>query len=62
MEDLAQKFLLKKPYVKVEWLENETGEVQTGAYFLSIVETVNGVHQIGNDALLIVNDYVMSLI
>lgn len=62
MEDLAQKILLKKPYVNVEWLENETGEATTGAYFLSIVETVNGVHQIGNDALLIVKNYVISLI
>ena len=38
-----------------------TGEITFGAY-LSIVEIVNSVQQIGAGALLIVNNYILGLI
>ena len=45
-----------------EVLGNKTAEVTTGAYLLSITETVNSVWQIGTGALLIVNNYILDLI
>ena len=39
LEDLTQ-FLIKNSSVNVEFLENKTGEITAGTYFLSITEIV----------------------
>ena len=46
----------------MEILENKAGEVTTGAYLLSITETVNSVQQSGTGALLIVENCISGLI
>ena len=46
----------------MELLENKTGEITAGAYLLSIAEILYSVQQAGTGALLIVNNYVLSLI
>lgn len=58
MEDLPEEFLLECFTVNVQFLEIKTGKITTGAYLLSTSETVNSVQQIGNVALLIVNNYI----
>ena len=45
----------------MELPEIKTGEITTGAYLLSIAEVVNSVQQIVTGALLIVNNYILSL-
>ena len=61
-EDLPKEFSIKNYSINVELLENKTGEITAGAYLLSIVETRNSVRQTGAGALLLVNNYVLSLI
>ena len=46
----------------MELLENKTGEITAGAYLLSIAEILYSIQQAGTGALLIVNNYVLSLI
>ena len=46
----------------MEILENKAGEVTTGAYLLSITETVNSVQQTGAGALLFIDNYISGLI
>ena len=62
MEDLPEEFFLECFTVNVQFLEIKTGKITTGAYLLSIAEIVNSVQQIGNVALLIVNNYILGLI
>ena len=62
MEDLPEEFLLECFTVNVQFLEIKTGKITTGTYLLSTSETVNSVQQIGNVALLIVNNYILGLI
>ena len=62
MEDLRQKFMIKNCQINVKLLENKTGEITAEAYLLSIAETVNSAQQIGTGAILIVNNYILSLI
>ena len=62
MEDLPEEFFLECFAVNVQFLEIKTGKITTGAYLLSIAEIVNSVQQIGNVALLIVNNYILGLI
>ena len=61
MEDLPQGFLVENSSINVEFLENKTGEITTGAYLIPISETVNGIQQIGAGALLIASNYVSDL-
>ena len=46
----------------MKFLENKTGEITAGEYFLSITEIVNSVDQIWTAALPIVNNYILGLI
>ena len=62
MEDLPQEFMIKNCQINVELLENKTGEITTGWYLLSIAEILNSARQIGIDALLIANKYILGLI
>ena len=62
MEDLPQEFLVKNSSVNVEFIENKTGKITAGAYLKSVSEIVNGVQQIGDGALLIINNYFLRLI
>ena len=57
MEDLPQKLLTKNCSISVEFLKNETKEITTGAYLLSIAEIENSVWLIGAGAILKVNNY-----
>ena len=52
----------RKFYVKVDFLENETGEITAGVYLLFITEPVNGVQQIGTGVPLTVNCFILGLI
>ena len=47
--------MIENTSVKVEFLENKTGEITARAYLLSISEIVNGVQQTGTGVLLITN-------
>ena len=42
----------------MKFLEYKIGEITAGSYLFSVVEVVNGVQQIGTDALFIVNNCV----
>ena len=46
----------------MKFLENKTGEITAGEYFLSITEIVNSVQQIWTAALLIINNYILGVI
>ena len=61
MEDFPQELQIENRSINVEHLENQTGEITSGAYLLSITETKMSVQQIGAGALLIVNNYILSL-
>ena len=54
--------MIKNFQINVKLLENKTGEITAEAYLLSIAETVNSAQQIGTGAILIVNNYILSLI
>ena len=56
MEDLSQEFLIENSSENMEFLENKTEEVTTGAYLLSIAKIVTSVQRIRIDVLLIVNN------
>ena len=47
MEDLPLEFLAENSSINMEFPENETEEITTGAYLISSSEIVNGVQQIG---------------
>ena len=51
--------MIENTSVKVEFLENKTGEITARAYLLSISEIVNGVQQTGTGVLLTVNNYIL---
>ena len=44
------------------FLENNSGEITAGKYLVFFEEIVNSVQQIGTNALVIVNNYVLGLI
>ena len=60
--DLPQEFLVEKTSIKVKFLKNSTGEINTWAYLVSISEIVNGFQQIGAGTLLIANNYILVII
>ena len=62
MEDLPKEFMIENCLIKVELLENKTGEISAWVYLLSIAEIVNSALKIGTGALLIVNNYILGLI
>ena len=47
MEDLPLEFLAENSSINMEFPENETEEITTGAYLISSSEIVNGVQKIG---------------
>ena len=47
MKDLPLEFLAENSSINMEFPENETEEITTGAYLISSSEIVNGVQQIG---------------
>ena len=62
IENLPQEYSTENVSVTVKFLENKTGEITAGEYFLSITEIVNSVDQIWTAALPIVNNYILGLI
>ena len=62
MEDLPQEFFIENSSINVEFLNNRTGEITTGAYLVSITEIVSDCPQIGTGALLIINNYILGLL
>ena len=48
--------------VNVQFIENKTGEITTGAYSASIMDVVNNVQQFRTGVLLIVNNNILGLI
>ena len=62
IEDSPPEFLTEISSIKVEFQENEAGEITTREYLLSIVEIADSVHEVGTDALLLVKNYVLGLI
>ena len=62
IENLPQEYSTENVSVTVKFLENKTGEITAGEYFLSITEIVNSVQQIWTAALLIINNYILGLI
>ena len=61
MEDLPQTFFIENSSINVEFLNNKTGEITAGAYLVSITEIVSDCQQIGTQALLIINNYILGL-
>lgn len=47
MKDLPLEFLAENSSINMEFPENETEEITTGAYLISSSEIVNGVQKIG---------------
>lgn len=62
IEDLPQEVLIEGFAVNVQFLENKTGEIIAVGYLRSIVEFVGTVQQIGIDALVNFNNYILGLI
>ena len=62
IEDSPPEFLTEISSIKVEFQENEAGEITTREYLLSIVEIADSVNEVGTDALLLVKNYVLGLI
>ena len=62
IEDLPQEILIEGFAVNVQFLENKTGEIIAVGYLRSIVEFVGTVQQIGIDALVNFNNYILGLI
>ena len=62
MEDLPQEFFIENLSINVEFLNNRTGEITAGTYLVSITENVNDCQEIGTRALLIINNYILSLL
>ena len=59
---LTTRILDRNFSVNVQFLENKTGEITGGTYLLSITSIVKSVQKIGTDALLIVDNYILSII
>ena len=62
MEDLPQEFFIENSTINVEFLNNKTGEISDGAYFVPITEIVSGWQKIDTGALLIINNYILGLL
>ena len=59
---LTTRILDRNFSANVQFLENKTGEITGGTYLLSITSIVKSVQKIGTDALLIVDNYILSII
>ena len=55
-------YILQNSSINVEFLNNRIGEITAGAYLLSITEIVSDCQQIGTEALLIINNYILGLV
>ena len=62
IEDLPQGVSTENSLINVQFLENKTGEITAWVYLLSIAGIANSVQQIWTDALIIVTNYILSLI
>ena len=62
MEDLPQDLFIENSSINVEFLNIRTGEITAGTYVLSTAEIMCDCQQIGTEALLIINNYILGLI
>ena len=60
-EDLLGKLTIENESVDIEMFQTKTGEITFNAYHVSVSELV-GVCQIGSDALLGINDYMLGIL
>ena len=62
MEDLTQDIFIENSSINVEFLNNSTGEITAGSYFVFITETVIDCQQIGTGVMSIINNYILGLL
>ena len=62
MEDLPQEFFIENLSINVEFPNNRTGEITSGAYLVSITKILSDCQLIDTGALLIINNYILGLL
>ena len=62
VDDFPHEFLIENGLISVDFLENKTGEITVGVYFVSITEIISSCQQVGSGGLLIVNRYILGFL
>ena len=62
VEDLPTKMEIYSHSIDIALLENKIGEITSSRYLTSIVDIVGNCSNLGNGALLIINDYALGVV